>query len=65
MSYFTNNPLERMMVQKPSASKEPPPAVRAPKGHHCYGCGRYGTACMLPCYRDREPRDKAHGKPEL
>lgn len=56
MSYFTDNPLERVMVQKPSAPKETPPAVRAPKDHHCYGCGRYGTACMLPCYRDREPK---------
>ena len=65
MSYFTNNPLERMMVQKPSVPKETPPAVRAPKGHHCYGFGRYGMASMLPCYRGREPRDKTLGKPEL
>lgn len=65
MSYFTDNPLERVMVQKPSAPKETPPAVHAPKGHHCYGCGRYGMACMLPCYRDREPRDKTRSKPEL
>jgi len=58
MSYFTNNPLERLMVQKPSASKKTLSAVHAPKGHHCYGCGHCGTACMLPCYRGREPVDR-------
>ena len=50
MMYFTNNPLERMMMQTPGPVREatPPPA---PKGHPCNGCKRYGEGCALPCYR--------------
>lgn len=50
MRYFTNNPLERMMMQTPGPVREatPPPA---PKGHPCNGCKRYGQGCVLPCYR--------------
>lgn len=50
MRYFTNNPLERMMMQTPGPVREatPPPA---PKGHPCNGCKRYGEGCVLPCYR--------------
>lgn len=52
MTYFTNNPLERMMMQKPSPGKDKAPVITAPKGHHCYGCARYGEGCVLPCFRD-------------
>lgn len=50
MRYFTDNPLERMMMQTPGTGREaaPPPA---PKGHPCNGCKRYGEGCVLPCYR--------------
>ena len=50
MRYFTDNPLERMMMQTPGPVGEatPPPA---PKGHPCNGCKRYGEGCVLPCYR--------------
>lgn len=51
MSYFTRSRYERMMMQKPRPQREdaPPPA---PVGHPCYGCKRYGMACVRPCYRD-------------
>lgn len=55
MRYFTSNPLERVMMQVPKgeeARADRPPA--APRGHHCYGCGRYGMPCVRPCYRDKE-----------
>ena len=54
MRCFTNNPLERMMMQVPKGEEQragKPSA--APKGHHCYGCGRYGMLCARPCYRDK------------
>ena len=51
MRYFTDNPLERMMMQIPSAAREDPPPA-APKGHHCHGCNRYVQGCVRPCYRD-------------
>lgn len=50
MSYFTRNPMERLMTQKPRAMREEAPA--APKGHPCYGCKRYGMECVRPCYRE-------------
>ncbi len=63
MRYFTDNPLERMMMQTPRPQRErkPPPA---PKGHRCYGCGRYGEPCLLPCYRDRQEAQKQTGSQE-
>lgn len=51
MKYFTNNPLERMMMQKPRAVREDNPPA-APKGHFCYACKRYGQGCIHPCYRE-------------
>lgn len=51
MKYFTRNPLERMMMQKPRAKREDNPPA-APKGHFCYGCKRYGQGCIHPCYRE-------------
>lgn len=56
MRYFTRNPLERMMMQVPRPQREPETRA-APKGHRCYGCGRYGEPCVLPCYRDRLPEN--------
>lgn len=51
MTNFTVNPLEKMMRQAPKA--KPDFHVKsAPKGHHCYGCNRYGQGCVAPCYRD-------------
>lgn len=50
MRYFTDNPLERLMMQKPSPGREAKPPA-APKGHPCHGCGRFGEGCVLPCYR--------------
>ena len=37
MRYFTNNPLERLMMQKPKAAREDSPPAAA-KEHFCYGC---------------------------
>ncbi len=51
MTYFTDNPLERLMRQRPGAARKKP-SVSAPKGHPCYGCSRYGHGCVAPCYRD-------------
>ena len=58
MRTFTRNPLERFMMQRPRVEKEPPPPVPAPHGHFCYGCGRFGMACMRPCYRETDIRAK-------
>ena len=51
MRYFTNNSLERLMMQKPKAAREDSPPVAA-KEHFCYGCKRFGQSCIRPCYRD-------------
>lgn len=51
MTYFTDNPLERMMCQAPRASRAKR-SVTAPPGHRCHGCPRYGEGCVWPCYRD-------------
>ena len=50
MTYFTGNPLERMMTRVPRSESDlpPPPPNRE---HPCYGCKRYGEGCALPCYR--------------
>lgn len=49
MRYFTNNPLERLMMQKPKAAREDSPPDAA-KEHFCYGCKRFGQSCVRPCY---------------
>lgn len=58
MTLFTKNPLERIMQQIPTQNKDSSPRVTAPEGHHCHGCGRYGTVCVRPCYRDTDIREK-------
>jgi hypothetical protein len=40
MRYFTNNPLERLMMRKPKAAREDSPPA-AGKEHFCYGCTRF------------------------
>ena len=50
MRYFTDNPLERMMMQVPRQERGSDPS-RPAKGHPCHGCKRYGEGCILPCYR--------------
>jgi len=54
MTLFTKNPLERLMMQRPYPGKEETPRTPAPEGHFCYGCSRYGTVCLRPCYRDTD-----------
>ena len=63
MTLFTNNPLERMMQQVSKAGREETPRTPAPEGHFCNGCGRYGTVCVRPCYRDAKQEKKR--EPEL
>lgn len=50
MRYFTDNPLERMMMQIPRSRSGREPS-EPPEGHPCYGCKRYRERCVLPCYR--------------
>lgn len=49
MRYFTDNPLERMMMQVPRFQSGG--SSELPKDHPCHGCKRYGEKCVLPCYR--------------
>jgi hypothetical protein len=63
MTLFTNNPLERMMQQRPCKTKETAPRAIAPEGHFCHGCGSFGTVCVRPCYRDAKQSKKQ--QPEL
>lgn len=56
MRCFTDNPLERVMMRIPQKGREEPPPA-PPYGHVCYGCGRYGEACVLPCYRNVQAKD--------
>ena len=51
MRYFTNNPLERMMMQVPRQERGPD-LPHPSKEHPCHGCRRYGESCILPCYRN-------------
>ncbi len=51
MRYFTDDPLERLMMQVPQPRQErkekPAPAWDDP----CHGCKFYGEVCVLPCCR--------------
>ncbi len=64
MRYFTNNPLERLMMQTPRPQREREPPT-APEGHRCYGCGRYGEPCTRPCHRDRQTAKKQTDNREM
>ncbi len=53
MTFFTDSPFERMMVQTPKEGREDnePPAL--PDGHHCIGCNYKHAACYSgTCHRD-------------
>ena len=50
------------MMQRPYPGQEETPRPPAPEGHFCYGCSRYGTVCLRPCYRDTDLREKLRGK---
>lgn len=52
MSFFTDSPYERMMVQKPRVRREgKPPAP--PKTGKCDGCTHKKDACCaITCIRD-------------
>lgn len=52
MTYFTDNPLERMMQQRPQGGSDAPRPRPLPKDHRCFGCSRYGTDCLGACHRD-------------
>lgn len=53
MRYFTDNPLERMMMQAPRQERGPD-LSRPAKGHPCHGCKRYGEGCILPWLPGRD-----------
>lgn len=52
MNHFTNSAYESMMTRKPEGGKEIscPPSLSP--SHFCYGCEKYGQACVSPCYRE-------------
>ena len=54
MKYFTNNPLERLMMQAPPPQQERRGKPAPPKDHPYHGCKRCGESCVLPCYRGVE-----------
>ena len=47
MRYFTNNPLERLMMQKPKAAREDSPPAAA-KEHFCYAASASDRAAFAP-----------------
>ena len=51
MKYFTDNPLERIMMETPKQPRQKQ-LPELPEDHHCYGCNQYGNVCVFPCYRD-------------
>lgn len=49
MTYFTDSPYERMMMQKPIARREPPKKAAPP----CGGCSyQSGQPCVGVCCRE-------------
>jgi len=52
MKYFTDRPMERVMMELPHTQRDRSPP-QLPVGHPCCGCKRYGEGCVLPCYRGR------------
>jgi hypothetical protein len=50
MTYFTDSPFERMMMQKPSGRHE---TEALPPGHPCRGCEYYkGEICVGICWKE-------------
>ena len=58
MRYFTNSPMERLMMQVPRTQPYTP--AMPPRDHPCFGCKRYGESCALPCYRGirQQPKEQ-------
>lgn len=52
MRYFTDSPLERLMMQKPRERRERRPPAPPPRGHPCQDRHYYNGACIGPCYRN-------------
>lgn len=48
MTFFTDSPFERMMVQNPRTQKEPPKPAAPPCGGCAYGTGK---PCVGVCCR--------------
>ena len=57
MRLFTDNPLERLMVEVPRPG-DGKTEFELPKCCSCYVCKRYTIRCTLPCYRGvkKKPR---------
>lgn len=53
MTKFTSSPYEKQMTRIPNPVPEKQ-KTDLPRGHHCYGCGRFGEGCIRPCYRDAQ-----------
>lgn len=61
MRYFTNNPLERLMMQVPRTEGEAPPPPSF-KGHPCYGRKRHGAGCVQSGYQNVQPSKRKEEK---
>jgi len=57
MRYFTDNPLERLMMQVPGQQRERK-APAAPKDLRCSGCANEGKACAKPCPKDKTQSER-------
>ena len=58
MTYFTDSPFEKMMIQKPGGKRDKSPPASVPR--RCEGCPYKGQApCFGYCFRkiekDRQP----------
>ena len=61
MTCFTDNPLERLMQQKPVGGRGARPQA-PPKNRRCFGCPRYKKGCDGACYRDLLIRQRSKGE---
>ncbi len=51
MRYFTDNPLERLMMQVPQSRRERKGKPAPTRDDPCHGCKFCGEVCVLPCCR--------------
>ena len=63
MTYFTDNPLERLMQQKPEGGRKARPQA-PPKDRRCPKCPHYQKGCDGTCHRDLLIRQKPKGEPK-
>ena len=63
MTYFTDNPLERLMQQKPVGGRDTRPKA-LPKNHRCHSWDTHGRGCNGICRRDLIIRKKSKGETE-